>query len=178
MVTRQALRRVRADERRELLATLRFVGPTAPTLCAEWCAMDIAAHLVVSEASMGLPMVAGNALRRLLPAATTRRAITALQSTGDRLIKRVEQRGWATVLERLSAGPPPLYQFGALAHLRFVEEWIHHEDIRRANGMQWRPTTALTEDALWTAGATVAGYPEFLPGREDLQLVLPDGRGK
>jgi uncharacterized protein (TIGR03085 family) len=167
---------LRAGERRALVDTLRAVGPDAPTLCAAWRSADIAGHLVVSEAALGMPMVVANALRRVLPASVTRRTIASLRSQGDRLILRARSRGWDLVISKLASGPPTLYRFGALAHVRLIEEWVHHEDIRRANGLTVRPDADGLDDALWHAGLTLASYREFLPGREHLALVLPDGR--
>ena len=37
------------SERAELAATLRTVGPDAPTMCGDWDARDLAAHLVIRE---------------------------------------------------------------------------------------------------------------------------------
>ena len=165
----------RAVEREALLATLRRVGPDAPTLCEGWRARHIAGHLAVSEAAAGIPMVLANGVRRILPAAVTRRAIAAVQAPGDRLIERALRPGWERVLGRLAGGPPALYHYGTLAHLRLVEEWIHHEDIRRADGFPPRQSGPEVEDALWRGGLTIARYPEFLPGRDGLELVRPDG---
>ena len=69
------LTRIRQHERHDLLITLKDLGPEVPTLCSRWTAADIAGHLAVSESALGLPMVAANALRRVMPARATRRAI-------------------------------------------------------------------------------------------------------
>ena len=125
---------IRAFERRELLQTLRTLGPDAPTLCFPWSAADIAAHIVISEKGRGLPMVLGNLVRQALPATITRRAIAAMQPANERMIARARRReqAWPTLLGRLEAGPPAAFHYGSLKHVRLIEEWIHHEDIRRA----------------------------------------------
>ena len=76
----------------------------------------------------------------------------------------------------LESGPPRLYRHGSLAHLRTVEEWIHHEDVRRGSGLPPRPMTSSFEAALWHAGTTIARFPEFRLGREGLELDAGDGR--
>ena len=166
---------LRAQERKELLVTLRRVGPDAPTLCERWTASDIAGHLVTSEGMGGMPMVVANAVRLVLPARITRRGIDALQSVGDRMIARAKRRGWEALLDTLAAGPPRAFRYGSISRLRLIEEWIHHEDIRRANDLDPRHSEAL-DAALWAAGLEITKYPEFLPGREGIELATSDGR--
>ncbi|HEX4904928.1 MAG TPA: maleylpyruvate isomerase family mycothiol-dependent enzyme [Acidimicrobiales bacterium] len=167
---------LRARERAELVATLRAMGPDAPTLCAGWTAADIAAHLAISEQAKGVPLFVFNGIRLLVPARLTRRVIDGAQATGDRLNARMLARGWDAVLARLAAGPPRLYRYGSLAQLRTVEEWIHHEDVRRASGLPSRAMTSPFEAALWRAGTTIARFPEFRLGREGLELDAGSGR--
>lgn len=168
------LTELRRIEREELIATLRQFGPDAPTLCDRWTAFDIAGHLVTSEAAAGLPMLFANAARLVLPAKVTRRGIESLQSVGDRMIGGAKRRGWESVLSTLSAGPPRAFRSGSIAHLRLVEEWIHHEDVRRGNGLSARGLSPL-DAALWAAGLEITRYQEFLPGRGALELATPDG---
>lgn len=170
------LREIRAVERRALLATLNELGPAAPTLCADWCAEDVAAHLVVSEAYGGWPMVAAYGVRRVLPAAVTIRAVRSLQAVGERQLRRARRRGWDRLCERLASGPPRAYDRKGVAPIRLVEEWVHHEDLRRANAMDRRECSVELTEALWTAGRLLTSFPEFLPGREGIEVVLPDGR--
>lgn len=167
---------LRRRERAELVSTLRAVGPDAPTLCAGWAAADIAAHLAISEQAKGVPLFVFNGIRLVLPARVTRRVIDGAQATGDRLNARMLARGWDAVLARLESGPPRLYRHGSLARLRTVEEWIHHEDVRRGSGLPPRPMTPSFEAALWHAGTAIARFPEFRLGREGLELDAGDGR--
>lgn len=143
------LTELRREERAALLATLRAVGPDAQTLCAGWTTADIAAHIVVSERAWGLPMVLGYGLRRALPQTMVVRAMRRLQSVGDRQTARTATRPWDWLRCRLAAGPPPPYRWRSVAPIRFIEEWIHHEDVRRANGLPPRPTSPAIDDALW-----------------------------
>ena len=168
---------LRARERADFVSTLRAVGPTAPTLCSDWTAGDIAAHIAVSEQALGAPLFIFNGVRRVLPARLTRRLIDAAQPSGDRLNARMAKRGWSAVLQRLEDGPPGLFGYGTLAELRVVEEWIHHEDVRRGAGLP--PRTTMHEEyeaVLWRAGRCVARFPEFVLGREGLELDAGDGR--
>src|SRR5206468_593453 len=63
-----------------------------------------------------------------------------------------------------------------VASMRLVEDWIHHEDARRANGLGPRPPSPVLDDALWRAGSVVARFPDFAYGREAVEVVTPDGR--
>ena len=170
------LRDVRARERTDFLTTLRAAGPDAPTLCTAWTAADIAAHVVVSEGAFGVPMFVAIGVRRVLPARVTRAAIARLQANGDRLNERAQRRGWPALLSRLAVGPPRLHRYGSLPYLRLVEEWIHHEDVRRAAGEPPRAPRPDLDAALWAAGLAVARFPEFQLGREAIEVDAGPGR--
>jgi uncharacterized protein (TIGR03085 family) len=166
---------LRQRERAELLETLRSVGPDAPSLCAGWSAADIAAHLTISERAYGIPMYVTNGVRRVLPGAITRRGIVALESVGDRLVRRARRSNWDSLLRRLAGGPPRLYRSGSLGQLRLVEEFVHHEDVRRANGRAAREFDREFTEALWQAGLMLAHYPEFVLGRDGLEIERETG---
>jgi uncharacterized protein (TIGR03085 family) len=172
------LTELRSRERVELCATLREVGPDAPTLCDRWTATDIAAHMVVSERASGLPMVFAYGLRRVLPARVTLRAMRSLSAVGERQTTKTRRHGWTVLLDRLAAGPPSPYRLASVAPIRLIEEWIHHEDIRRANELPSRPARAEVDEALWKAALRLTAFPEFLPGRDGIEVVLPDGRSR
>lgn len=170
------LARLRELERESLVEDLRVVGEHAPTLCADWTASDIAAHLVASERAWGLPMLPAYQLRRVLPGELVRRGMRALQSVGDRQLVRNKRHGWEWLLQRLADGPPRAYRLASIAPIRYIEEWIHHEDIRRANGLGPRPATAEDDTALWEAGLELTQMSELLPGRDAVEALLTDGR--
>jgi uncharacterized protein (TIGR03085 family) len=172
------LTELRHRERAALCATLEVTGPDAPTLCSEWSSADIAAHLVASERGWGLPMVMVYGLRRVLPPGVIRRGMQSLRSVGDRQVQQTKRHGWDWLQRRLVAGPPLPYRLASVAPIRFVEEWIHHEDIRRANDLPLRPPSVEVDDALWNAGLFLMSFREFLPEREGLEMVLPDGRSQ
>ena len=167
---------LRKRERADFVATLRDLGPDGPTLCAGWSAFDIAAHIAVSEQAFGVPLFVFNGVRRVLPGRLTRLLVVRAQSSGERLNARARARGWDAVLGRLDAGPPRLYRLGSVAHLRMVEEWIHHEDVRRGAGLPARPMSPAFEAALWQAGRCVAQVPEFRVGRAGIELDAGAGR--
>lgn len=170
------LTEIRRSERVALCSTLAEVGPAAPTLCSKWTASDLAGHLVVSERYWGLPMVVGYPLRRVLPTKVTERAMVTLQQVGEKQITGLTERGWDWLLSRLEAGPPTSYRLRSVAPIRLVEEWIHHEDVLRANDMGPRTPSSELNEALWQAGLILTRLPEFLPGRQGIEVKVPDGR--
>jgi uncharacterized protein (TIGR03085 family) len=119
-VARRALR----AERAALCDTLERLGPDAPTLCEGWRTLDLAAHLVVRERDLrsGPGLLFGGRLGRY----------TA------KLTERATARGYEKLLRRLRAGPPR-YLVLTMAAVNLNENWVHHEDARRANGEPPRP---------------------------------------
>lgn len=170
-----SLTQLRVAERQALLTTLRTVGPDAPTLCGEWTALDIAAHLVLSERGGGLPMVPVYQLRKVLPAGLVQRGMRRMQAFGNRQVTKTARRPWDWQLRRLAVGPPRAYRLRSVAPIRYIEEWIHHEDVRRANGFGPRPSSPAEDDALWRAGIGLMSLRELLPGRDLVEVVLPNG---
>jgi uncharacterized protein (TIGR03085 family) len=171
-----SLTELRRQERAAVCTTFREVGAEAPTLCSQWSAADLAGHLVVSERYGGVPMVLAYPLRRVLPPGVREGLMRSLRGIGDRQIKSATAKGWDWLLGRMEAGPPVAYQLSSIAPIRLIEEWIHHEDVRRANNMRPRPSSPELDDALWNAALLLTSFPEFLPAREGLEVVLPDGR--
>jgi len=139
-----------ARERRQLCDLLQELGPDAPTLCAGWTTGDLAAHLVIREHFHHW----------------TARRMAAEQA-----------RGWSAQLARLRGGPPLLWRTPGLRVLvNGVEFFIHHEDVRRANGLGPRPDLDDLEALAWRTG----GYLGRRLARQirpfALELVRPDGR--
>jgi uncharacterized protein (TIGR03085 family) len=172
------LTELRGQERASACATFCDVGPGAPTLCSQWSVADVAGHLVVSECYGGLPMVAAYRLRRVLPGGVREALMQRLRAVGEREIEKAKAKGWNWLLHRLEAGPPMAYRLSSVAPIRLVEEWIHHEDVRRANGMPPRPSSPELDEALWNAALVLSRFPEFLAERQGLEVVLPDGRSQ
>ena len=123
------------QERKELVKTLRAVGPDAPTLCAGWTTRDLAAHLVVRErrldaaAGIAIPFLAGH---------TAKIQNQVAQSTN-----------WGSLLDMIALGPPVYSPFKLIDSVANVGEmFIHHEDVRRAAD-GWQPR--VLDDSIVTA---------------------------
>jgi uncharacterized protein (TIGR03085 family) len=126
-----------ARERRELCDLFGDLGPDAPTLCEGWTTFDLAVHLVVRErrpqAAPGILL--GGPFARLLERAT----------------ERERARGYDAVVERVRNGPPPgpFAVPGLRTVVNLNEYAVHHEDVRRANGLGPREHRDDLQDALW-----------------------------
>ena len=150
-------------ERSALVETMRTVGPDAPTLCGDWTARDLAAHLVVRE-------------RRL--DATPGITIPALAGYTANVQRQVARSSdWDELLDKVASGPPLYSPFKLLdAVANMGEMFIHHEDVRRAQ-TAWEPRQL--DDA--TVRALGRGLPIMArltlakaPAR--VSLRTPDGR--
>lgn len=111
-------------ERTELCDLLLELSPDAPTLCEGWTTADIAAHLVLREHFH-------------------------LSSDAQRAVEKA--KGLPAMVARLRAGAPLIPW--RVPRLRDVfnglEYFIHHEDVRRANGYDPRPPIADLEALCW-----------------------------
>jgi uncharacterized protein (TIGR03085 family) len=141
-------------ERAAMCDTFEAVGADAPTLCEGWQAADLAAHLIVREhrpdAMPGVLIGSGPFGRHT-----------------DRLMEGAKAKGYASMIETLRNGPPLLYRVGPGAFANVMENWIHHEDLRRANGQGPRPPDAEVDAFLWkTLG---------LSGRMSARKIKPFG---
>ena len=162
-------------EREQLLETLRAVGPDAPTLCSPWTASTVAAHLVASEAGRGVPWAGALPLRVVLGARVTGALLQRLAPRFEQGTRRVEARGWPWLLERLDAGPPRLFRIDRIARIRLLEDWVHHEDVRRANGRGHRPSDPAFDALILDSMRAAATMPELAEPRRTLEARFPDG---
>ncbi|MDY5785179.1 TIGR03085 family metal-binding protein [Corynebacterium sp.] len=109
-----------ARTERQLLAQLLLnLGPDAPTLCEGWTTRDLATHLFIREhrPHAALGMFLGPA-RGLLERETTQQ----------------QQRPFDDIVRAWAAGPPmPLRVVDK--QLNTAENFIHHEDVRRGDGV-------------------------------------------
>lgn len=127
-----------ARERSALCDLLTELGPSAPTLIEGWTANDLAAHLVLREHDLvaGPCLVLPGRFQRL---AERRRAALA------------RREDFASLVARIRSGPPiGFFRIGwvrALANLN--EFFVHHEDLRRANGLGPRGLPPELNAALW-----------------------------
>ena len=111
-------------ERRELCDLFVELGPDAPTLCEGWQTSDLAAHMVLREHFHRWP---------------------------DQRLAAEKATGFPAMVARLRAGPPLIpWRIPRLRNvLNGLEYFIHHEDVRRANGRAPRPTMPELEALSW-----------------------------
>jgi uncharacterized protein (TIGR03085 family) len=126
-----------AAERARLSDLVDELGPRAPTLLAPWTTRDIAAHLVLRERDY----IAGPGL--VLPGAWGRLA--------ERRQKALALRDFRWLSARLRSGPPPgFFRIGWVRRVPSLNEFfVHHEDVRRANGRGPRTNEPAMDEALW-----------------------------
>lgn len=128
-----------AQERARLSELFVDLGPDAPTLCEGWTTADLAAHLVIRERDprSGPGILLGGRFEEFT----------------NKLQDRQKQRGYERSVERVRNGPPlvPWGLPGLRTMLNLQEYFVHHEDVRRANGMPPRTDIGELQDALWSA---------------------------
>ena len=152
-----------AAERAQLADLLGELGPEAPTLLAPWTTRDLAAHLVLRERDP----LAGPGL--VLPGAWGRLA--------ERRRRALALRDFTWLVATLRSGPPPgVFRIGWVRRLPSLNEFfVHHEDVRRANGRGPRTNEQAMDEALWR---NVSRAPWFLARRlRGAGLELATGRG-
>jgi uncharacterized protein (TIGR03085 family) len=127
-----------AQERRKLCEVFDALGPSVPTLLDGWTAHDLAAHIVLRERDL----VAGPCI--VLPGPFQRFA-------EQRRTRLSERRGFEWLVTRIRSGPPPgFFRVGWVRSFPNLNEFfVHHEDVRRANGMGPRALAAELDAALW-----------------------------
>jgi uncharacterized protein (TIGR03085 family) len=127
-----------AQERRKLCDVLDELGPDAATLLEPWTTRDLAAHLVLREHDV----IAGPCM--VLPG-------TFRDFAERRRVRLAERRDFAWLVARVRSGPPPgFFRIGWVRSFPNLNEFfVHHEDVRRANGMQPRSLSPELQTALW-----------------------------
>jgi uncharacterized protein (TIGR03085 family) len=150
------------DERAALCDLMTELGPDAPTWCGDWTTRDLAAHLLVRETrpDAGPGLVVGGWFAR-----HTERVRTSA----------LERHDYGELVERLRSGPPKLALGGLKPDLDVHEWFVHHEDVRRPNGLGPRDDLGPLDEVLWTA---LARWGKLLTRRLDVgvDLATPDGR--
>ena len=139
-----------AVERAQLGDLFVELGPEAPTLLEPWTTRDLAAHLVLRERDYlaGPGLVLSGAWSCF---AERRRTALALSD-------------FAGLVATIQSGPPPgLFRIGWVRRLANLNEFfVHHEDVRRANGRGPRTNEPALDQALWR---NVSLAPWFLARR-------------
>jgi uncharacterized protein (TIGR03085 family) len=126
-----------AIEREQLCDLMTELGPEAPTLLEGWTTRDLAAHLFIREndnrAAPGL----------VVPGAWGRAT--------ERRRKELTRRDYASLLATIRSGPPRgFFRIGWVRRGPNLNEFfVHHEDVRRANGLAPRKNTVALDEALW-----------------------------
>ena len=126
------------EERRKLCDVFDELGPSVATLLDGWTAHDLAARIVLREHDL----VAGPCLVFSGP----------FQRFAERRrVRLAELRDFSWLTTRIRSGPPPgFFRIGWVrAFPNLNEFFVHHEDVRRANGMDPRTLTPELEAALW-----------------------------
>jgi len=139
-----------AIERAQLCDLFDERGPEAPTLLEPWTTRDLAAHLALREhdnlagPGLVLPGVWGRFAER------RRRALTL--------------RDFSWLVATIRSGPPPgFFRIGWVRRVPNLNEFfVHHEDVRRANGRGPRTNEHAMDEALW---GNVSRAPWFLARR-------------
>jgi uncharacterized protein (TIGR03085 family) len=113
-----------ARERFALCDLFEELGPDVPTLLEGWSAKDLAAHIVLREHDpIACPCL-------VLPGLFQRFAELCR-------VKLAQQREFEWLVARIRSGPPPgLFRIGWVRSFPNLNEFfVHHEDVRRANGL-------------------------------------------
>ena len=149
-------------ERAALCDLLEQLGPDAPTRCEGWRTTELAAHLHTREHRVD----AGPGLLGRGPFA----GYTA------KLEAKAADRPYEVLVAELRDGPPRPW-FGRYVPAGDLHEWfVHHEDVRRANGEQPRLDDELDE-AVWAA---LGRWGKVLTRKAEVgvELVSHDGRSR
>ena len=152
-----------ARERAALCDLFDSLGPDAPTLLDGWTTTTLAAHLLLRERD---PLAAPGLV---LPGPAARFA-------QRRTVAMAEHREFGWLVSRLRSGPPVgFFRLGWVRSFPSLNEFfVHHEDVRRANGAG--PRDDLTPDleiALWRNVRRGARFLSRRLGATGLDVVWP-----
>jgi uncharacterized protein (TIGR03085 family) len=111
-----------AVEREQLCNLLDEIGPQAPTLLDPWTTHDLAAHLVLREHDL-----------LAAPGLVVRGAWGRFAERRQFALKETE---FTDLVATIRSGPPPgFFRIGWVRRVPNLNEFfVHHEDVRRANG--------------------------------------------
>jgi uncharacterized protein (TIGR03085 family) len=97
-----------------------------------------------------------------------------LHRSTDRVQEQVAQRPFTEIVASLRGGAPlPTPVLGQAVDLH--EFFVHHEDVRRANGMEPRADSAL-DNALWRIIPVFGRFLTREARGTEITLETPDGR--
>jgi uncharacterized protein (TIGR03085 family) len=156
-----AATQVLLKERAALCDTLDKYGADAPTLCEGWLTLDLAAHLVArearSDAALGL-------------------VVPPLAKHLQNVMDKYKTKGYDALVAMLRTGPPWMHRNGPLATANVNENFVHHEDVRRASGETPRVIDDEMDAILWRMLGFGARMSKKAVAGAALTLRTPDGR--
>lgn len=149
------------QERRSLCDLLAELGPDAPTLCEGWNTRDLAAHLWIRE--------------HRLDAAPGLLGRGPFAGHTERLQEQTAHRPYEQVVAELRAGPPWFWISRWYPDGDLHEFFVHHEDVRRANGRGRRTDAHELDAALWRL---LGRWGRILTRKAEVGVALatPDGQ--
>lgn len=147
-------------ERHDLCDLALALGADAPTLCGDWDARDLVAHLIVRENS---------------PLGAAGIAVPLLSGLADREMARVARRDFGVLVEKLRDPGLTPYAVPAVERVfNTLEYFVHHEDLRRAQpGWEPRDLDERDESRLWSA-IRVAGRGLVRPAGVPVRIRRSD----
>jgi uncharacterized protein (TIGR03085 family) len=131
-------------ERHELCDLMLELGPDVPTLCGDWTAFDLAAHLSIRERNpLSAPgIIVGG----------------PFESFTQKLMQKEQRRGFEAVVARVRTPPKgPLSVPAVRAAMSLVEYTVHHEDVRRPNGLGPRTDRDDLQVEIWKKARPLSG---------------------
>ncbi|MGB8649611.1 MAG: TIGR03085 family metal-binding protein [Mycobacteriales bacterium] len=151
---------IAARERAALLELMASLGPDAPTLCDGWATWDMAAHLAARERQ---------------PLALPGLVLPPLHGLTEWAERQARREPYEDLLARLRTGPP-LWSPVLLPPANVHEWFVHHEDVRRPQGLGPRSLDDDVRAALWQR-LHVLGPAFTRRGRGlGITLVTPDAQ--
>lgn len=125
---------VAQEERQALCALFEEKGPLAPTLCEGWTTADLAAHLYVRERK---------------PLASPGIVLRPLAQITERAMERAKaELGYQALVQAIRTGPPLPWSL-VDSTVNTLEYFVHHEDVRRADGGVEPREDERLDTALW-----------------------------
>ena len=150
------------QERAALCDTFEKYGPTRRRCARAGSTLDLAAHLVAREARSDA------AIGLVCP---------PLAEHLQKVMDRYKARGYEPLVAMLRTGPPWMHRTGPLATANVNENFIHHEDVRRAVGRSApRASTTEMDAILWKMLGFGARMSKKAVKGAALTLRTPDGR--
>ena len=132
-------------ERAQLCDLLESLGPEAATVLHPWTTRDLAAHLFLRENDA----LAGPGL--VVPGPWARFA--------ERHRQEAASRSYLDLVAAIRSGPRGLFRLGWFRRVPNLNElFVHHEDVRRANGGRRRDLEPTMNEALWSNVRSGAWY--------------------